>query len=193
MRDSRGKESNKPNLWRGIQAGAIGGLVGSLAMNLVQRAAHEIFEAPTTPRVDGHPEKGPDFFHDSAAMKVGKRISRRVTGRRLSRKQKRIVEPIVHYVFGAISGAAYGAVAEYIPEVGAAGGIPFGAAFYLADEIGMPLLDLSGHPLEYPLWRHLDALGTHCLYGFATETVRRNLRGAACSRERDDRPEFGIA
>ncbi len=193
MCDIRGRESNKPNLWHGILAGAIGGIVGSLAMDLVQRAAHEMFGVPITPRVDGHPEKGPDFFHDSAAMKLGNRISRRVTGRRLGRKQKRIVEPMVHYVFGAISGAVYGAVAEYVPEVAAARGIPFGAAFYLADEIGMPLLDLSGHPFEYPLWRHLNALGTHCLYGYANETVRRNLRGAPCSRERDDRPEFGIA
>jgi len=195
MRNRPEERNNKPNLWLGMLAGAAGGIVGSLAMNVVQRLASETLHAPTTPRVDGHPDRGPDFFHDSAPMKLGSRVYRGVTGKKLSRKQKRIVEPVVHYAFGALSGAIYGAVTEYIPEVGNFFGLPFGAAIYLGDEIAMPVFELSGDPFDYPLRRHLNALGTHCLYGYATEMVRREIRGGRSkhTRERDEAPEFGMA
>jgi uncharacterized membrane protein YagU involved in acid resistance len=173
-----GKGNRKPNLWLGILAGAVGGLAGSLAMHLVQRTATAAFGAPFTPRTDGHPTQGSNLGHDSAAMKLGNKIYHGISGKRLSRKQKKAVEPVIHYLFGAMQGAVYGAVAEYVPEVGRMQGVPFGASVYFGDELALPVFDLAKKPWEYPAWRHLNALGTHCLYGLATESVRRGLRGA---------------
>jgi putative membrane protein len=71
----------------------------------------------------------------------------------------------------------YGALAEVTPQVTAAGGLPFGAGFWLlADEISVPLLGLSKGPTEYPVSTHVYALASHLVYGVTAELGRRAVR-----------------
>jgi uncharacterized membrane protein YagU involved in acid resistance len=71
----------------------------------------------------------------------------------------------------------YGGLAEVVPQVTTATGVPFGAAFWLlADEISVPLLGLSKGPADYPVSTHAYALASHLVYGATAELSRRAVR-----------------
>jgi putative membrane protein len=114
---------------------------------------------------------------DDATVKAAKAISKGVFGHELQESEKKPAGTAVHYAFGMVSGGLYGALAEVVPQVTTAAGVPFGAAFWLlADEISVPLLGLSKGPTEYPPSTHAYALASHLVYGATAELSRRALR-----------------
>jgi putative membrane protein len=166
------------NLGKGLLAGVIGGLVGTIVMTEFQNAwsaaSQSIKNRNSGPdqqnrqKVDG-PEK------EDATMKAAGKIVQ-LTGRKLSHEQKKKLGPVVHYGFGTIQGGVYGAVTEMAG--GAKGFLPgmvFGASlFVLADELAVPAMGLSSR--KAPLSAHLYALASHMVYGVSTEITRRGLR-----------------
>ena len=68
---------------------------------------------------------------DDATVETAKVISRNVFGHELQEREKKPAGAAVHYAFGTATGGLYGALAEVIPEVTTATGVPFGAAFWL--------------------------------------------------------------
>jgi len=55
--------------------------------------------------------------------------------------------------------------------------VAFGAAVWmLADEVALPLLDLTPPPEAIPLSIHLYALTAHLVYGLATRRMLRFTR-----------------
>jgi hypothetical protein len=114
---------------------------------------------------------------EDATMKTADKLSESLLGKQLTKEQKKKLGPAVHYIFGGATGALYGALAEHIPEVTAAEGVPFGTAVFLgADEIAVPTFGLSKAPTEYPLSTHASALAAHLVYGITTEVVRKYVR-----------------
>ena len=96
--------------------------------------------------------------------------------------EKKLAGDAVHYATGGTSAAVYGVAAEFVPEVTAGAGIPFGTAVWLViDEGAVPLLKLSKAPAAYPLSTHAYALASHFVYGVTTEVVRRTLRSTVLS------------
>lgn len=181
------KDNRTPDLLKGFVAGLTAGFVASWAMNEFQAAwskTAEGFEKPhgaqaMQPSQGGSPgEEGQSKEQqDDATVKAAKAISENILGRELEESEKRGAGAAVHYAFGTATGGLYGAVAEVAPAVTMAGGLPFGAAFWLvADETAVPLLGLSEGPTKYPLSTHAYALASHLVYGLTAELTRRAVR-----------------
>jgi putative membrane protein len=174
------------NVWKGIVAGLAGGLVASWTMNQFQAAWTRVAEGSDKPHgaqsmQPSEGSKGDDQDakeqDDDATVKAAKAISKGVFGHELQESEKKPAGTAVHYAFGMVSGGLYGALAEVVPQVTTAAGVPFGAAFWLlADEISVPLLGLSKGPTEYPPSTHAYALASHLVYGATAELSRRALR-----------------
>ncbi|MEP0545594.1 MAG: DUF1440 domain-containing protein [Rhodothermales bacterium] len=170
-----------PSLWKGAVAGLAGGLAASFAMNQFQAALSAAPRAVSGDEADRHPGDDPsdegETSSEPATVKAASAISEGVFDHELTDEQKERAGPAVHYAFGGGTGAAYGAAAEWLPEMTAAAGLPFGTAFWLvADEAAVPALGLSKAPTAYPLSVHAESLAAHLVYGLVTEFVRRGVR-----------------
>ena len=174
------------NIWKGIVAGLAGGLVASWTMNQFQAAWTRLAEnsekahgAQSMQPSEGSKGDGQDANEqdDDATVKTARAISEGVFGHELQESEKKSAGTAVHYAFGTVTGGLYGALAEVVPQVTTATGVPFGAAFWLlADEISVPLLGLSKGPTEYPVSTHAYALASHLVYGATAELSRRAVR-----------------
>ena len=170
---------NKPSPLKGLLAGAIGGLLGTLALDLFQQGAmiatRKVEDAADTGHTFSRQQeqqiKGFERAHAEAADAL--------TGGNLSHAQRKAAAPITHYAFGALCGAVYGALAEYTPAVTAGLGTAFGSALFLAAQEGaVPALGLSPAPNKIPAALHAGGLTAHCVYGFTTEGTRLLFRKA---------------
>lgn len=170
-------EARPRSLGKGVVAGLVGGLIGTIAMNEFQKAWSKTAQA--VQKSDHAQAQQGEQESESATMKAAGKIAH-IGGREISYEQKKKAAPVVHYGFGTLQGALYGAMTELTRTPGGfVPGLIFGAAlFALADEVAVPALGLSGKPKEYPASTHLHAAAAHCVYGMATEIARRGLRAA---------------
>ena len=178
------------DVWKGLAAGLIGGLVASWTMNQFQAVWSKVAEGFEKPHdaQSMQPSEGQEASQaseesreeqDDVTVKTARAVSEGVFGHELKESEKETAGAAVHYAFGTAVGGLYGAVVELSPEVTMGAGLPFGAAFWLvADETAVPLLGLSKGPTEYPLSTHVYALASHFVYGATAELVRRAVRNA---------------
>jgi hypothetical protein len=187
------------DVWKGLAAGLIGGLVASWTMNRFQDVwsklakgiegwsdnefqnvwgefAEGVGESPDTQ--GSKPDSNPEV-QDDTTVRAASAVSEGLFGHKLTQREKKIAGPAVHYSLGTGVGGLYGAAAEIAPKVTAGKGLPFGAVFWLVvDEGAVPLLGLSKGPTAYPLSTHAYALSSHFVYGLTAEVVRRAVRKA---------------
>jgi uncharacterized membrane protein YagU involved in acid resistance len=179
-------------VWKGLAAGVVSGLVASWVMNGFQEMWSRKMEGVEKPHgaqslkpVGGHEavdeiRRAPQADspeQEDATEKIARAVSEDVFHHQLTKDEKEQAGAVVHYAFGASVGALYGVAAEFVPQVGAGAGLPFGAVFWIAaDEVAVPLLGLAEKPTEYPLSTHAYALCSHLVYGLTAEAVRRTLR-----------------
>ncbi|HKG46166.1 MAG TPA: DUF1440 domain-containing protein [Pyrinomonadaceae bacterium] len=178
--------NHNANILKGMVAGLAGGLVASWTMNQFQAAWTRIAEGSDKshgvqsmkPAEGSKGDQSQDLQEqDDATVETAKVISRGVFGHELQESEKEPAGAAVHYAFGTVTGGLYGALAEVSPQVTAAAGLPFGAAFWLiADEISVPLLGLAKGPTEYPVSTHVYAFASHLVYGLTAELSRRAVR-----------------
>lgn len=181
------------NVWKGLAAGVIGGLVASWTMNQFQSLLSKAMENEERPHgaqslQQGSPqqgvgrelaEEGKDDPNDTAPARLANALSIAAFNRELTKREKEVAGAFFHYAMGVTSGAIYGAVAEATPDVCAALGLPYGAAVWaIADELVVPALGLSKWGTEYPLSIHAYALASHLVFGLTTEIVRKVVRSA---------------
>ena len=188
--------NDRSNLWKGLAAGLVGGLVASWTMNRFQdswsKLAKSLEVSPPSefqnvwcegleesPGVQvSKPDPNP-AVQDDTTVRAASALSEGLFHHKLTPSEKKIAGPAVHYILGTGVGALYGAAAEIAPKVTAGKGLPFGAAFWLVvDEGAVPLLALSKGPTAYPLSTHVYALSSHFVYGLTAEVVRRAIRNA---------------
>ena len=168
---------------RGVVAGIAGGLLASWVMNefitgpgvalrhAVQNEAENAAEANAAESSNGQPS-------EDATMKAADRIVSAATGgRHLTFEQEQTAGPIVHYAFGAVMGGLYGGLAEFSSTVTSGLGTSFGTTLFAgADLLGVPILNLSELPTEYPASALATPFAAHLVYGVTTELVRRLVR-----------------
>lgn len=153
-----------PWFW-GALAGLVGGLIAAGAMSLTHRLVGDM-----VPKPPPQAQKVED-----STVKVASQVLRLV-GLTLDENDKPRAGTIVHYAFGAGVGAIYGALAEIVPRVTMALGLPFGIAVWLgAHVITVPALGLSEPPTRQPLGKEAEEFGLHLVYGVTTELLRRLL------------------
>jgi hypothetical protein len=162
------------NIWKGVAAGAIGGLAASWVMDEFQYAWARVANARKQRNGNEEAQKSAD---EPSTVKAAELVSQNLFKHELSESEKKVGANAVHYATGGTSGAVYGAAAELIPGVTSGAGLPFGTAIWLTvDEGAVPLLGLAKGPTQYPLSTHVYALASHFVYGVTTEVVRRTLR-----------------
>ena len=185
------------DLWKGLAAGLIGGLVASWTMNRFQdvwsKLANGIESWPTNQFQNVWGAEGLEESSDTQASKpratpevqddttvrAASVVSEGLFDHKLTQSEKKIAGTAVHYSLGTGVGGLYGAAAEMAPKVTAGSGLPFGAVFWLVvDEGAVPLLGLSKGPTAYALSTHAYALSSHFVYGLTAEVVRRAVRKA---------------
>jgi len=185
------------DVWKGLAAGLIGGLVASWTMNRFQYVWSKLakgienlsdnqfqnvwgeFAEGASESSDAQGSKpGPSpEVQDDTTVRAASAVSEGLFDHKLTQSEKKIAGPAVHYSLGTGVGGLYGAAAEIAPKVTAGTGLPFGAVFWLiVDEGAVPLLGLSKGPTAYPLSTHAYALSSHFVYGLTTEVVRRAIR-----------------
>ena len=158
--------AGRGSLVRGAFAGFVGGLLAAGAMSLAHRLVADMVPKP---------EASETQPADDATVKVASQALRLI-GRPLAEDEKPLAGSIVHYGFGAVIGSVYGAVAEVMPRVTVALGLPFGIAVWLgAHVIAVPALGLADPPMRRPVGKDPEEFGLHLVYGLTTELVRRLL------------------
>jgi putative membrane protein len=190
MRDGRRVNGGREgDVWKGLAAGLVGGLVASWVMNRFQDVWITLSESGGQSQGEQSSQQGQGNARtgqqqsgeeqEDATVKTASAISESILDHKLTESEKKWAGPAVHYAFGTAVGGLYGAAAELAPDVTAGVGLPFGAAFWLvADETALPLLGLSKGPTEYPASTHVYALASHFVYGLTAEAVRRAVRSA---------------
>jgi hypothetical protein len=189
---------HRSNLWKGLAAGLIGGLVASWTMNRFQDVWSKLAKGIESwsdnqfqnvwgefPEGVGEsdtqgskPDLNPEV-QDDTTVRAASAVSEGLFDHKLTQREKKIAGPAVHYLLGTGVGGLYGAAAEVAPKVTAGTGLPFGGVFWLVvDEGAVPLLGLSKGPTAYPLLTHAYALSSHFVYGLTAEVVRRAVRKA---------------
>jgi uncharacterized membrane protein YagU involved in acid resistance len=166
------------NLWKGLAAGLVGGLMASWSMNRFQDVwssfAGGDVTTPGKPLMQASSEEP-----DDTTIKTASAISEGLFHHTLTMDEKKLGGTLVHYSLGTSVGGLYGAAAEFVPEITAGAGLPFGAVFWLVvDESAVPLLGLAKGPAEYTLSAHAYALASHLVFGVTAEFVRRTVRRA---------------
>ncbi|HXS95494.1 MAG TPA: DUF1440 domain-containing protein [Candidatus Limnocylindrales bacterium] len=160
--------SGKDKAYKGLIAGAIGGLAASWIMTRFQ-----FLLARTLGNSDPHEGQGED-----ATVKTAQKISSGLLHHELSPGEKKTAGPIVHYAYGTSIGALYGALAQKYEGTTSGFGSGYGAAAWaLGDEIAVPALGLGKKPAETPLSQHMQFLAAHVVYGVTLEGVRRLALG----------------
>ncbi|CAA9890187.1 conserved hypothetical protein [Candidatus Methylobacter favarea] len=188
---------NKPDklqdrdILKGLVAGAVGGMVASVAMNQFQSMWQKLKEGQERAHgaqsmQQGLPqrgagrilqEKGKDDPDDDATERLSNFISEEVFDHDLTEGEKDLAGTAFHYGFGLTVGGVYGMAAELLPEVAIGAGLPYGALIWVtADEGVVPLLGLSKSPSELPFSKLAYSFSSHLVYGLTAEIVRRALR-----------------
>ena len=153
------------NVGKGILAGVVGGLVGSVALRAWTTAMSQVHQGTFVPD-----QNGP--AHQVAAL-----VADKLTGKPLVGKQRLVAGEIVHYAFGAFSGGIYGALAEYLPWTTAGKGLLFGTGVFLAaDESSMSLLGLIPPPWTETPAAQLEHWAAHLVFGVVSELSRAEFR-----------------
>ncbi len=164
----------------GCVAGAIGGLIGTAALDLYKRALMRTSRALED--VSGSPhtyssqqENQLQHYHAAHAETAARLV--KLIGLELNAAQCKTATPIAHYATGALSGAVYGIAAEYsgLTKIGL--GSVFGCVvFAIGNDLILPTLTLLPPLSETPQVLQWEGFSSHALYGTATELVRRLLR-----------------
>lgn len=160
----------------GAFAGAVGGVVGTLAMNYAQRMWTLAMDgrAPVS-AADEHDARDwqERSEHQNANELAAQALATATIHRRLTHRELSIASRAIHFAFGALVGAVHGLYVARNPTKHG-NGMALGTALWLAaDEIAMPLTGLSRSTLQRPPEMHLQSFVAHLVYGVTTEHVRR--------------------
>jgi hypothetical protein len=173
----------RPNPWKGIIIGALGGAAGVLAMSAYWQVTTSVLgrdprkqQRPGPPMpLDNISLVGNNHYADeSSTAALGRILYQSVTGSEPSQETKTLLSNLVHWGISLGVSGAYGAVREATRTENhpVEGGLAVGTTLWLlGDEVLMPLLGLTNGPTSYPPALHVHSLGAHVAYGVAAALV----------------------
>ncbi|MEO5953317.1 MAG: hypothetical protein ABIQ44_12700 [Chloroflexia bacterium] len=180
--------SNKTNRYKGFIVGALGGVVGVMAMDGYWKAVVSI--TGRDPREASVPKnKKAQALDDISVVgkqhkegegsteAVGRIAFEAVTGKEPRTKEtSKALSTEVHWAFGMSAAALYGALRGSARWPDVLGGVALGVGLWgLGDELAVPLLGLAGGPTSSPPELHAYTLGAHIAYGLAAAAVAQVL------------------
>lgn len=178
---------HESNRWKGFIVGAVGGLVGTLAIGAYWQAVTALTGADPRQAKKQDDSPGPlDSISlvgqqhqkgESSTAAMGRIGYQLVTGKPPKSKETRaLLSNMVHWAIGTGGAAAYGVLAGQTDALNPQGGVLLGTAMWLVgDELLVPLLGLSDGPTASPPEIHAYGFGAHMAYGLAVSLVARVL------------------
>lgn len=175
--------SSNRSAFRGLLAGAIGGAVATIAMDLFQEASLETTRKAEDISANDHrytkQQEDQLTHYEEVHVRTATFLAQATVKQPLTAKQRKTAAPLTHYAFGTLCGGVYGLLAEYWHPATFGFGTAFGTSLFLgASESVLPALGLMPAPTETPAALHAGGFAAHALYGAATESVRRLIRQA---------------
>ncbi len=168
------------SLTLGFLAGALGGALGTVVLNVFQTASLKATEAMES-KLDAEntyskQQKALLGMFEGAHTRTADTVAD-AAGVDLTRKQRKAAAPVTEFAFGTLCAGVYGALAEYLPAVTAGAGTVYGAALFTgASIVVLPVIGYVPSPKDRTPVQHLGGLAGNMLYGAVTEGVRRGLR-----------------
>jgi hypothetical protein len=172
-----------PDPWKGILAGAVGGVGATAAMaafqSLWKYVDHRVLFGAANGTLSDEANWAGGEGEAPATVKAAERLATGLFGYDLDERQKELAGNAVYFGFGTAVGAVYGAVVEFAPSIARGDGVPFATGLMaVSDELAVPALGLSRPAQEKPMSSHLYGLCSLVVYGFVLETTRRAVRHA---------------
>ncbi len=177
-------KAKSPSILRGLLVGAAAGVTATLVMDQFQKLStagqksvekHRKLaegESPWTIAHENVMQEQKEASQEGSTEIVARNLAE-AAGAQIPPDKKKKAGNAVHYTFGTLMGVVYGVAAEYLPEVGTAGGTAFGTLLFLgADEVAVPALHLAPPPTETAPTDHLQHWAAHIVYGGALELTR---------------------
>jgi len=156
---------SKQSLVADLIDGAVAGAVATWVMGKVTTALYEREDAAARQREDE--ARHGKTSYDAAAEKVA-----RLAGTELSEDERKRYGTAIHWALGVGAGALYGALRPRLESASLAGGLVFGAAFWLLmDETATPALGLTPGPRVFPWQTHARGLTGHLAFGTVANTT----------------------
>ena len=173
-------QKRKQSITLGFLAGALGGALGTVALNVFQTSsvkATKVLEVGLgTGQRYTDEQKALLGIFEKAHTKTAEAVAS-AAGTDLTRKQRKAAAPVIEFAFGILCAGAYGAIAESLPEVTVGAGALYGAALFTgASIIVLPAIGYVPSPQRRTPVQHLGGLAGNILYGVVTEGIRHLLR-----------------
>lgn len=172
--------SSQPSTLRGFLAGAVGGAIGTVVLNLFQTASlkgtslaeDRLSNSKRFTAQQQQLLKSFEKAHTQTAQAVAHAV-----GTSIPRSQRDNAALATEFAFGILCAGVYGALAESLPVVTAGFGSVYGATLFAgASEVVLPAINLVPSPTRRTPTQHLGGLAGNVVYGLTTEAVRRLLR-----------------
>jgi putative membrane protein len=161
------KDSFPSNTSRGILAGFIGGLAGTVVKAGIERFLE-------VRKIDQR----------SAQIKVMDKFSTKLLGTPIKLENEGIVEQLVNVPLGATVGAIYGYGKRDKEEINLIEGVILGATTWASThETSLPIMGLEKSPNEIPVKTQVHELVAHVIFGVTTEIVRGYVNDSLRKRE----------
>ena len=164
------------SIWKAGLAGAIGGALGTVVLNLFQKGSLEGTRKLEERWADGRrytrqQEELLKMFED-AHIATAEALGVPVTLEKYENTAMR-----VEFAFGILCGTIYGVLAEYQPAATVGAGSVYGAVLFTgASEVVLPAIGFVPSPAARTPVQHVGGLAGNVVYGITTEVVRRLLR-----------------
>ncbi len=149
------------NLSRDLLAGAAAGALGGAALLGLSMTLYDLAKPQDIEREQAIEPRDPFIV---LAQKMQK-----ATGKEMTEHEEKVFEQGVANGLSAVMGAAYALTARQWKLGWLAGGVAFGALFWLVEDEGIgPMMGLAGDNTKYPLEAHLRGLLSHIAFGVVT-------------------------
>ncbi len=181
------------NPWKDAVLGAAAGVLGTVVMNRFWKVLAKVTpdrqqDGQARP---GREHEGPlddlsvgESYHraEESATETAARVAyQKVSGEEPSKETRKALASEVHWATGMALGGLYGLIrgnAHNGLDLG--GGLAFGtAAWFVNDELAVPMLGLSAGPTAHSLKDHASALGAHAAFGVATAAAAQVMEKIA--------------
>jgi len=179
---------HKPNRWKGLLLGLVGGAVGTLAMNFYFKAMAPFVDMDATVddqngsqshALDSIAVLGQHYQEgEGSTAAVGRVAYQTIAGASPKTEETRtMLSELVHWGFGMQMGALYGAIRGPTDMPDIVGGLGFGVSvWFLASELAVPVLGFAPGPTKFPLAHHANEFGAHIVYGLTTAATTQVLQ-----------------
>lgn len=145
--------------------GAIAGAIATWAMTQVTTVLYEHEDRAARKRED-------DARDGKTAYVIAAEKAADIAGAELTDEQRDRYGTAIHWALGIGAGALYGALRTRSEPASLAGGLLFGAGFWLLiDETLTPALGLTKGPAAFPWQTHARGLAGHLVFGAVADAT----------------------